>query len=79
MIRTSSHTTDYESLAACIRSGQISQEHVPTLFGADPSFAAWYKAKYMRKSVVERCKEQHLSRKGIIASILFVLWGSISV
>lgn len=70
---------DYQALADCIRSGQVNQEDVPALFEADPAFAEWYKAKYMRPSVVRRCKEQHLTCKGIITCILLVLFGSIVV
>jgi hypothetical protein len=34
---------------------------------------------YERRSVVERCKEQHLTWPEILACILAVLWGSVSV
>jgi hypothetical protein len=35
--------TDFAALAACIRSGQIPEHHVPQLMRDDPQFAKWYK------------------------------------
>lgn len=38
---------EYQELADCIRSDQLSARQVVEEFEADPEFAKWYKKKYL--------------------------------
>ncbi|MAV94610.1 MAG: hypothetical protein CMA31_02850 [Euryarchaeota archaeon] len=38
---------EYQDLADCIRSDQLSNRQIVEEFEADPEFAKWYKEKYL--------------------------------
>lgn len=40
---------DYQALADCIRSDQLSARQVHETMVYNPDFAKWYKMKYLRK------------------------------
>ena len=42
-------TDNYQALADCIRSGQVSDRQIQEHFESDPAFKQWYKDKYLSK------------------------------
>ena len=42
-------TQEYQALADCIRSGQVSDRQIHEHFESDPAFKQWYKDKYLSK------------------------------
>ena len=40
-------TKEYQTLADCIRSGQVSRDKIHEHFESDPAFKKWYKKKYL--------------------------------
>ena len=40
-------TQEYQALADCIRSGQVSDRQIHEHFESDPAFKQWYKDKYL--------------------------------
>ena len=40
-------TKEYQALADCIRSGQVSDRQIQEHFESDPAFKQWYKDKYL--------------------------------
>ena len=40
-------TKEYQTLADCIRSGQVSRDKIHEHFESDPAFKKWYKKEYL--------------------------------